>query len=42
MCFYATLIAASAARTCRLASRWKEYMAFLCSFYVDDDIGRIA
>ena len=28
--------------TCRLASRWKEYMAFLRSFYVADDIWRFA
>ena len=24
--------------TCHLASRWKQYMAFLRSFYVADDI----
>ena len=28
--------------TCRLASRWKEDMAFLRSFYVADDIWRFA
>ena len=28
--------------TCCLASRWKEYMAFLRSFYVADDIWRFA
>ena len=28
--------------TCRLASRWKEGMAFLRSFYVADDIWRFA
>ena len=28
--------------TCHLASRLKEYMTFLCSLYVADDIGRIA
>ena len=28
--------------SCRLASRWKEDMAFLRSFYVADDIWRFA
>ena len=28
--------------TCCLASRWKEDMAFLRSFYVADDIWRLA
>ena len=27
--------------TCRLASRWTEYMAFLRSFYVANDIWRL-
>ena len=34
----ATCAASATLSTCRLASRWKEYMAFLCSFYVADDI----